>query len=80
MDHPTVSHDLASRDFWLFPKLKRNSLKTQRFADIHDIPALRDVTKRYFEKYFQGCFRQWHHRPMKCIVSQGQYFDGNSSR
>ena len=30
MDHPAYSHDLASCNFWLFPKLKI-ALKRQRF-------------------------------------------------
>jgi hypothetical protein len=36
MDRPPYSPELASCDFWLFPKLK-NALKGQRFADIPDI-------------------------------------------
>jgi hypothetical protein len=32
------------------------------------------------ENDFQDCFRQWHHRLTKCIASQGEYFEGDSSR
>jgi hypothetical protein len=31
------------------------------------------------ENYFQDCVRQWHHCLTKCIASQGEYFEGNSS-
>jgi hypothetical protein len=29
---------------------------------------------------FEDCFRQWHHRLTKCMASQGEYFEGDSSR
>jgi hypothetical protein len=32
------------------------------------------------ENDIQDCFRQWHHRLTKCIASQEEYFDGDSSR
>jgi hypothetical protein len=37
---------------------------------------LRDIP----ENNFQDSFRQWHHRLMKRVASQGEYFEGNSSR
>jgi hypothetical protein len=53
----------------------------QRFADLSDIQRnvkmlLRDIP----ENDFQDCFRQLHHRLTKCIASQGEYFEGDSSR
>jgi hypothetical protein len=30
-------------------------------------------------EHFQGRFRQWHHGVMECTVSQGEYFEGDSS-
>jgi histone-lysine N-methyltransferase SETMAR len=36
LDHPPYSPDLASCDFWLFPKLK-TALKGHRFSDTADI-------------------------------------------
>jgi len=67
-------------EFWLFPKLK-NALKGQRLAALSDIqhnvkPLLRGIP----ENDFQDCFRQRHQRPTKCIASQGEYFEGDSSR
>jgi hypothetical protein len=76
MDHPPHAPDLASCDFRLFPKLK-SVLKGQRFADIQ-----RNVTtllQGIPENDFQDCFWQWHHRLTKCIASQGEYFEEDSS-
>jgi hypothetical protein len=79
MDNPPYSPDLEPCHFWLFPKLK-NVLDGQRFADLSDIQRnvktlLRDIP----ENDFQACFRQWHHSLTKCIASQGEYFEGDSS-
>jgi hypothetical protein len=32
------------------------------------------------ENDFQDCFRERHHRLTKCIASQGEYFEDDSSR
>jgi hypothetical protein len=77
MDH---SLDSAPRNVWLFPKLK-SALKRQTFADIPDIQ--RNVTtllRRIPENDFEDCFRRRHYRLTKCTASQGQYFEGDSSR
>jgi len=77
MDHPPYSPDLAS---WFFPKLK-NALKEQRFADLSDVQRnVKTLLWGIPENDFQDCFRQWHHHLTKCIVSQGEYFESNSSR
>jgi histone-lysine N-methyltransferase SETMAR len=79
MDHPPYSHDLAPCDFWLFPKLK-NALKGQTFADLSDIQRnVKMLLRGIPENDPQDCFWQWHHRLMKCIASQGEYFEGDSS-
>jgi len=79
MDHPPYSPDLAPCDFWLFPKLK-NALKGQRFADLSDIQHnVKTLLQGTLENDFQDCFWPWHHRLMKCIASQGEYFKGDSS-
>jgi len=79
MDHPPYSPDLVHCDFWLFPKLK-NGLKGQRFADLSDIQCnVKTLLWGIPENYFQDCFRQWHHSLTKCIASQGEYFEGDSS-
>jgi hypothetical protein len=56
VDHPRFSPDLAPCDFWLFPKLKKNALKEQKFADIIDIQCnvmlLRGILGNYFSRLF----------------------------
>jgi hypothetical protein len=79
MDHPPYSPDLALCDFLLFPKLK-NALMGQRFADIPDIQRNVTLLRGIPENDFQDCCQQWHHRRTKCTASQGEYFEGNSSR
>ena len=80
MDHPPYSPDLAPCDFWLFPKLK-NALKEQRFADLSDIQRnVKTLLRVIPENDVQDSFRQWHDRLTKCKASQGEYFEGDSSR
>jgi hypothetical protein len=80
MDHPPYSHDLAPCDFWFFPKLK-NAQKGQRFSPFSDIQSnVKTILRGIPENDFPDCFRQWHHRLTKCLASQGEYFEGDSSR
>jgi len=59
MDHPPYSPDLAPCDFWFFPKLKKNALKGQSFADLSDIQRnVKTLLRGIPENDFQGCFRQ----------------------
>jgi histone-lysine N-methyltransferase SETMAR len=57
MNHPPYLPDLAPCDFWLFPKLKKNAMKGQRFADIPDIRCnmtlLRGIPENDFQDYFR---------------------------
>jgi len=56
-------------------------LKGQRFADLSDIQRnVKTLLRGIPENDFHDCFRQWHHRLTKCIASQGEYFEGDSSR
>jgi len=74
------SPDLAPCDCWLFLQLK-NALKGQRVADLSDIQRnVKTLLRGIPENDFQDCFRQWHHRLTKCIGSQEEYFEGESSR
>jgi hypothetical protein len=50
MDHPHYSPDLAPCDFWLLPKLKKNALKEQKFADIPDIQQNVTTLQQRFRK------------------------------
>jgi hypothetical protein len=59
---------------------KRKKLKRQRFADVPDIQCNVTLLRGVPENDCQGCFRQWHHRVTKCIASQKERFEGDSSR
>ena len=77
LEHPAYSPDLVPNDFFLFPKVKV-ILKERPFYDIDDIrsnttAALKAIPKNQFQNCFGGWIRHWH----PCIVSQGEYFEGD---
>jgi len=58
LEHPAYSPDLASSDFFLFPKVKE-ILKGRHFDDIDDIrinttAALKDIPQNQFQNCFEG--------------------------
>ena len=78
MPQPPYSPDLAPCDFFLFPKLKR-PMKGRRFATIEEIKTeslreLKDIPKSAYQK----CFKDWKKRWHKCIISEGDYFEGDN--
>ena len=78
MPQPPYSPDMAPCDFFLFPKIKR-TLKGRRFTAIDDIKSaslkeLKAIPKIEFEKYFENWKKRWH----KCIISNGDYFEGEN--
>ena len=71
------SPDMAPCDFWLFPKLKM-LLKGTRFESREDI--MRNATallNMIPQEAFQKCFQQWQDRWKKCVLYQGDYFEGD---
>jgi hypothetical protein len=71
------SPDMAPCDFWLFPKLKMLP-KGPRFESREDI--MKNTTAQLVaipKEDFQKCFRQWKDRWVKCVESQGDYFEGD---
>ncbi|KAG5344480.1 MOS1T transposase, partial [Acromyrmex charruanus] len=77
MPQPPYSPDLAPCDFFLFPKLKR-PMKGRRYATIEEIKTaskeeLNKITKNDFLKCFENWKKRWH----KCIISDGDYFEGD---
>jgi histone-lysine N-methyltransferase SETMAR len=77
MPQPPYSPDMAPCDFFLFPKIKR-TLKGRRFTSIDDIKSesvkeLKAITKIEFQKCFEDWKKRWH----KCIISEGDYFEGD---
>jgi len=77
--HPPYSLDLASADFFLFPKLK-TTLKGCHFQTIEEIQenAVREL-RTITECVFQEAFQQWKKCWERCIVSRGNYFEGDSA-
>jgi hypothetical protein len=66
--------------FLALSKIKKNALKGRRFADIPDIQRNVTLLRDIPENDFQVCFLQWHHRLTKCRATEGEYFEGDSSR
>ena len=78
MPQPPYSPDLAPCDFFLFPKLKR-PMKGRRFATIEEIKTeslreLKDIPKSAYRKCFEDWKKRWH----TCIISKGDYFEGDN--
>lgn len=77
MPQPPYSPDMASCNFFLFPKIKK-TMKRRRFANIEEIKTeslkeLNAIPKIAFQKCFEDWKKRWH----KCIISNGDYFDGD---
>ncbi|UYV60447.1 hypothetical protein LAZ67_1001174 [Cordylochernes scorpioides] len=74
---PPYSPDLAPCDFFLFPKLKR-PMKGRRYATLDEIKtASKEELKKVFLNDFLKCFEDWKNRWHKCIISHGDYFEGD---
>ena len=65
---PPYSPDLASCDFWVFPKLIDCLYKTIEIKE-----AVTKVT----QEDFHGAFQKLLERYNKCIVAGGDYFEGD---
>ncbi|UYV64012.1 SEC14L1, partial [Cordylochernes scorpioides] len=77
MPQPPYSPDLAPCDFFLFPKLKR-PMKGRRYAMLDEIKtASKEELKKFFKNDFLKCFEDWKNRWHKCIISHGDYFEGD---
>jgi hypothetical protein len=78
--HPPYSPDLATCDFFLFPKLKLE-LKGRRFDTSEDIQAeLQTVLDTLTEKYFQEAFQKWRRRWDRCLHAGRNHFKGDGGR
>ena len=76
LEHPAYSPDLASSDFFLFPKIKE-ILKGRHFDDTDDIRSNTAALKAIPQNQFQNCFEGWTRRWHRCIASQGEYVEGD---
>ena len=75
--HPPYSSDLASCDFWLFPKLKEN-LRGCRYETIGEMKvAVTKVIDTLTQEDFHGAFQKVLERYNKCVTAGGDYFEGD---
>ena len=69
--HHTYSPDLASWDFWLFPKLR-----AYRYETIEEMKeTVTKVLDTRIEEDFHGAFQRLLERYNKCIAAGGDYFE-----
>ena len=75
---PPYSPDLSPCDFFfLFQKLKFY-LKGRHFGTVENIEkAVTDQLKAIPVSDFQRCYEEWEPRLRRCVVSQGNYFEGD---
>jgi histone-lysine N-methyltransferase SETMAR len=78
--HPPYSPDLASHDFFLFPKMKLK-LKGCRFDNFEEMETesqrmLDTLTDNDFQEAVQTWKRLWD----RCLQVGGNYFEGDSGR
>ena len=71
--HPPYSLDLATCDFWLFPKLRGC-----RYETIEDMKeAVTKVIDTLTQEDFHGAFQKLLQRYNKYIAAGGDYFEGD---
>ena len=70
---PPYSPDLASCDFWLFPKLRGCRYETiEKMKE-----AVTKVIDMLTQEDFNGAFQKLLERYNKCIAAGGDYFEGD---
>ena len=77
IDHLPYLPDLATCDFYLFPKVK-NIMRGEHFVAVDTIK--RETTKllkKLTTEDMQHCFQEWEKRWTKCILCQVEYFEGD---
>lgn len=77
LEHPPYSPDLAPCDFFMFDRLKE-PMRGDHLGSLERIKAESARILRCFsETDFQKCYQSWERRWRRCIVSQGEYFEGD---
>jgi hypothetical protein len=75
--HPPYLTDLASCDFYLFPKIK-SVLKETHFLSVENVKAkTADILNSLTD--LQNCCEHWQHRMQLYINSEGNYFEDDHS-
>jgi hypothetical protein len=77
LEHHPYSPDQAAANFYLFTRMK-STLNGRLFCDGNEIitNATKEL-KRLPQKAFQECCEQIYVGWLKCIVAQGNCFEGN---
>jgi len=76
LHHPPSSPDVAPADFFLFPRLK-SIMKGARFADVAAIQERATaVLRSILKEAFADSFLKLCERCQKCVVKDGDYFEG----
>ena len=70
--HPLYCPDLASCDFWLFPKLRCRGYET--IEEMKE--AVKNVIDTVTQEDFHGAFQKLLERYNNCIAAGGDYFEG----
>ena len=74
--HPPYSLDLASCDFWLFPKIKAN-ISGRPFQRIQYLTKAVNLELRTIPmSEYHSCFQKWRMRMERCVEVHGKYFEG----
>jgi hypothetical protein len=75
LQHPIYSPDLASCDFYLFPRVK-SALKGTHFQSVNEVKSKTvDLLNRVSADDLQHCFEQWKIRMQRCIDKGGEYIE-----
>jgi hypothetical protein len=79
LHHPPYSPDLAPCNFYFFPKIK-SVLKGTCFVLVENVKAkTTEILNSLIEHDLQNCFEHWQHCMQLCVISEGNYFEGNRS-
>ena len=75
MEHRPYSPDLASCDFWPFPKVK-SALAGKHFSKIQDLAqAVHAEMRAIPASEYQKCFQKWGMRIQRFREVEGSYFE-----
>jgi len=78
LEHLPLLAGLTPCNFFLFPKCKL-VLWGRHLGNVMMIKSeMTLLLKGLREEEFQGCFQQWKQRWDKCIVPNGEYFEGTT--
>ena len=79
LPHPPCSPDLSQSNFLLFPQMKK-MLKGKRFANLEEVKQkMAETLKGIKISEFKNCVEQWKKCLDRCIVSNGEYSEGERS-